>query len=240
MGTSKDREGGSGGDWSPYKRAATDYAKGVGRKGGDPTKVERVLGRHVAVLGGASGATSGAVAGQRGLSALAGLLSGIASHGLAPALENAGLGHLVGLSRFDALDRLVTEITGDGSDLESQAARDALCDVLEELFAEDAESWQDLEATSLDESAAVDLLEMFLAHYIHNRLPVVAERLARRLDLSAVNAAEQQLIDTIRGYVNLHMPADPLTFDWTGSEGAEFANDAIHNIYNALEGLAEE
>lgn len=240
MGTSKDRDGGSGGDWSPYKRAASDYAKGVGRRGGDPVKVERVLGRHVAVLGGVSGAASSAVAGQRGLASLAGLLTGIAADGLAPALESAGLGGLVGLNRFDALDQLVTAISGDGSDLESQAARDALCDVFDELFDDDASTWSDLEGTTLDEDAVVELLEMFLARYIHNRLPVLPERLARLLDHNAVTAAEQQLIETIRGYVNLHLPQDPLDFDWAGPDGAAFAGEAIRTIYNALEGLAEE
>jgi len=240
MGTSKDRDGGSGGDWSPYKRATSDYAKGVSRRGGDPGKVDRVLGRHVAVLGGVGGAASSAAAGRRGLASLAGLLSGIAAEGLGPALENAGLGNLVGQNRFDALDQLVTAISGDGSDLESQAARDALCDVFDELFDDDATTWTDLEATTLDEGGVVELLEMFLAHYIHNRLPVLPERLARLLDHNAVAAAENQLIDTIRGYVNLHMPPDPLAFDWTGPAGAIFSDQAIRTIYTALEGLVDE
>lgn len=240
MGTSKDRDGGSGGEWSPYKRAASDYAKGVGRRGGDPVKVERLLGRHVAVLGGVGGAASSAAAGRQGLASLAGLLSGIAADGLEAALENAGLGNLVGRNRFDALDELVTAISGNGSDLEAQAARDALCDVFDELFEDDATTWTDLEATTLDEGTVVELLEMFLAHYIHNRLPVLPERLARLLDHSAVAAAENQLIDTIRGYVNLHMPPDPLMFDWTGPAGAAFADQAIRTIYTALEGLIDE
>jgi hypothetical protein len=238
MGTSKDRDGGSGGNWSPYKRAATDYAKGVNRRGGDPLKVDRVLGRHVAVLGGVAGATSSATTGRRGLASLAGLLSGISGQGLVPTLQQSGLGHLVGQERFDVLDQLVTAITGDGSDLESQAARDALCDVFEELFAEDADSWNDLEVTSISEEQVVDLLEMFLAHYIHNRLPVLPERLARLLDHSAVNAAESQLIETIRGYVNIHLPPDPLNFDWGGPDGAAFAEAAMQDIYSILHGLA--
>lgn len=238
MGTSKDRDGGSGGDWSPFKRAATDYAKGVSRRGGDPLKVERLLGRHVAVMGGVAGATSSAAAGQRGLASLAGLLSGISGQGLTPTLEQIGLGHLVGRDRFDVLDQLVTEIAGDGSDLESQAARDAGCDVLEVLFGEDADSWSDLETTSVTEEQVVELLEMFLAHYIHNRLPVLPERLARLLDHAAVNAAESQLVETVRGYVHIHMPPEPLNLDWSGPDGAAFAEAAVQDIYSILDGLA--
>lgn len=237
MGTSADREGGSGGAWSPYKRAATDYAKSVSRRnGGDRIKVERVLGRHVHVLGGSASATTSASTGRRGLANLAGLLAGIAGQGLAQTLDSFGLRGLIGKDRFDVLDGLVTAVAGDGSDVESQAARDALCDVLEELY-DDADAWDELTNTQVTEEGLVDLLEMYLAHYIYNRLPVLAERLARIMDPAAAQAADAQIVQTVRSYVNLNMPDDSLNFDWRGDAGEIFATEAIRAVYEILDGL---
>jgi hypothetical protein len=49
---------------------------------------------------------------------------------------------------FDVLDGLITLIAGDGADIEAQAARDAACDVLDELYA-DAVTWEELETAGV-------------------------------------------------------------------------------------------
>lgn len=93
MGTSADRTSGSGGAWTPLKYATASYVRGLGT--GDSRQRDRalrVLARHVAVLGGAGGAASSAAAGRTGVQRLGGLLAGIAGPGLAPTLEQLGLG----------------------------------------------------------------------------------------------------------------------------------------------------
>src|SRR5438552_18859951 len=102
MGTSSDYGGGTGGAWTPLKRAATNYAKHGGRSRG-----ERGLARHVATLGGAGGATRSARAGIAGAANFAGLLAGIARDGLTPTLREAGLADLIGRGRFDIVRALV-------------------------------------------------------------------------------------------------------------------------------------
>jgi hypothetical protein len=203
MGTSSDYSGGSGGPWTPFKRAATSYAKH-----GGADRAGRMLARHVTTLGGAAAAAAsartGTIAGQR----LGGLLAGVATEGLTPTLERIGLADQVGRDRFEVLDALITYIAGSGSDLEAQAARDAACDILDELFPEGA-SYDDLSAVVLDVAALETLLALFLAAYIYNRVPIIGERLARFGDRHAAERADGELRDYIRAYIDLQLGDDP-------------------------------
>jgi len=198
-----------------------------------------VLGRHVAVLGGAGAAAGGARSGATGLSRLGGLLAGVGSAGLGATLASLALGHLVGRDRFEVLDELITLIAGDAADVESQAARDAMCDVLDELYA-DADTWEELEATGVSSGSLQTLLSLFLAKYVYNRLPVLAERLARLMDPVAAKEADQQIVRMINDLEELRMPEEPLSFDWGGEAGRAFADDAVRDVYNILASLGDE
>jgi hypothetical protein len=240
MGTSADRATGTGGAWTPLKRAATDYARTASAgSGGTRVTAERVLGRHVAVLGGAGAAAASARAGTSGLARLGGVLAGIGNAGLGPTLDQYGLGHLVGTDRFDVLDGLITLIAGDAADVESQAARDAACDVLDELYA-DAVTWAELETAGITPEMLQTLLTMFLARYVYNRLPVLAERLARLTDPAAARDADRQIVEMIQDLVILRMPDQPLTFGWSGPEGRRFADETIHDVYDILGKLGQD
>jgi len=237
MGTSADRTAGSGGAWTPLKFAATAYVRSLDAGAGSRReRAGRVLARHVPVLGGAGGATASARAGRAGLQRLGGLLSGIGESGLAATLEAFGLGALVGRDRFDVLDSLVTLIAGDGDDLDSQAARDAACDVLDEVFAE-AEDWEDLTAATVTREGLVALLEAFLTQYVYNRVPVIAERLARITDPAAARRADEEMRQIVATLVALRLPDDPFAVDWSGAQGRRIAGDAIRAVYDTLEAL---
>ncbi len=198
-----------------------------------------MLGRHVAVLGGAGAAAGSATSGTTGLSRLGSLLAGVGSAGLGPTLDAFGLGHLVGKDRFEVLDELITLVAGDAADIESQAARDAACDVLDELYS-DADTWEELEETGVSTEQLQPLLTLFVARYVYNRLPVLAERLARLMDPAAVKEADQQIVGMIHDLVSLRMPDDPLTFDWGGPAGKKFADDAVREVYELLSELGGE
>lgn len=237
MGTSADRTPGSGGAWTPLKYATTSYVRGL--RSGDPRQHDRalrVLARHVPVLGGAGAASGSARAGRSGMQRLGGLLAGIGAAGLAPTLEAFGLTDLVGRDRFDVLDALVTLLAGDGDDLDSQAARDAACDVLDEVFA-DADTWQELAAATVTREDMQTLLEVFLACYVYNRTPVIAERLGRLADQQAARQADADMRQLIRDLVSLRLPDDPFTVDWSGPEGRAIADDTIRAVYDTLEAL---
>lgn len=238
MGTSTDRGGGSGGAWTPLKRAATSFMNAADAGHGTRAAGQRLLARHVPVLGGAAGALAGARAGRSGAQRLGSLLSGIASDGLAAILSGQGLDHLVGGDRFAVLDALAGLIAGDGSDIDAQAARDATFDVLADLFP-DADSWADLDAVWVDADQLVRLLEMFLARYIYNRIPVIAERLARIADPAKAQRAEEDLQRMVESFVALRLPGDPLHVDWDGAEGRKIIEDTLQTVYEALEVLEE-
>jgi len=234
MGTSSDYTGGSGGAWTPFKRAATAYAKhGGGERAG------RLLARHVATLGGAAlaaaSARTGTTAGQR----LGGLLAGVATEGLTPTLERLGLADQIGRDRFEVLDALITYIAGSGGDLEAQAARDAACDILDELFPEGA-GYDDLAGVSVDAADLERLLALFLAAYVYNRVPIIAERLSRLGDPQAAARADGELRDYIRAYIDLQLGDEPLAIDWSGAEGRQVVERAVQAVYALLEAYEAE
>jgi hypothetical protein len=198
----------------------------------------RLLSRHVPVLGGTAAAAGSARAGTRGIQSLGALLSGIGTADLAAALTAIGLQDLVGLDRFSVLDALITFIAGDGDDLDAQAARDAACDVLEELFG-DADQWTDLASINVSADDLKRMLETFLALYVYNRVPVVAERLSRLDDAAQSQHADQEIHLIIADMVAMHLPEDPFTIDWRGGAGRALADDAIVSVYEALTALTE-
>jgi hypothetical protein len=235
VGTSADRAAGTGGDWTPLKRATTAYVQSIGGTNSD-NRARRVLGRHVPLLGGAGGATASANAGRAGLSRLGGLLAGLGTRTAEQTLTDIGLAHLVGQDRFTVLDELVTYVAGEGSDLDSGAARDAACDVLDEVFG-DADSWTELNEVTVDRDQLGLMLERFLALYVYNRVPVVAERLSRLTDPAVMRQADQEMRQIIADLVAIELPQNPLAVDWRGDEGRAIAQRSIESTYKLLGAL---
>ncbi len=114
-----------------------------------------------------------------------------------------------------------------------------MCDVLDELYA-DADTWEDLEATGVTPESLRALLTLFLAKYVYNRLPVLAERLARLMDPVAAKEADQKIVGMIHDLVGLRMPDDPIAFDWGGEAGRAFADEAVRDVYDILASLGDE
>lgn len=235
MGTSADRASGTGGSWTSLKHATNAYVRGLGRTD-SRERARRVLARHVPLLGGTGGAAASARAGRSGVGKLGGLLAGLATGTAGQAFSSIGLGHLVGQDRFTVLDELITYIAGNGDDLDSGAARDAACDVLDEIFG-DADSWEDLNQVSVDREQLGTILERFLALYVYNRVPVVAERLSRLTDPVTMRQADQEMRQIIADLVAIELPADPLAVDWAGAEGRTIAERAIASVYDLLSAL---
>lgn len=238
MGTSRDFTGGKGGDWTPLKQAASRYAREIGQQPANRRGAKSVLRRHVPVLGGAAAAAASAHRGRSGTQSLASLLSGIATDGLAATLDDLGLAEYIGRDRFDVLDALITLVAEDGADVEGQAARDAACDVLDQLF-EDAETWDQLDEVVLSGDELVHLLEVFLASYVYNRVPVIAERLARLVDPEAARRADSEMREIVENLLVINLPRDPLAIQWDGDEGRRIIDDAVRDVYEAIETLGE-
>lgn len=236
MGTSSDYTGGTGGNWTKYKHAASNYA----RRGGGG-RADRVLARYIGALGGAgsaasSGRASGVAAGQ-GIGAFG---AGLASDGLTPTLEALGLGHLIGKSRWDVLDGLLDALGRDGGTLEDQAVQQALCDAFAEIFPEDAETYEELEAATLDGDAVADLVERFVARWAYHRmLPTLAEKFSHIEDHAVAQQRYEELCERIELLTRLELgDQDPLAIDWRGSEGEAIVGRVIEQLYEDMADLA--
>jgi hypothetical protein len=81
------------------------------------------------------------------------------------------------------------------------------------------------------------LLQSFLALYVYNRVPVVAERLSRLSDPVAMRRADQEMRQIIADLVAIHLPEDPFAVDWRGEQGRGIAEDAISSAYQAISAL---
>ncbi|MGE3413600.1 MAG: hypothetical protein AB7L91_15390 [Dehalococcoidia bacterium] len=234
MGTSSDFDGGTGGAWTSYKHAASRFASHGGQK-----QAKRVLARHVAALGGASAAAGSASAGVRTGQGVASFATGLAARGLSDALRDLGLGELVGRDRFEVLEGLLEEIAETGSDLEQVAARNAAMDVLEELYPDDAEDYEDLEAIELGPDDVAALVQTFVSAYVFNRLlPSLAERLARQDDQELARRHQAELVDYVQSIVQLELSkVNPLSVNWRGRRGREIIERLIADAYGILEAL---
>lgn len=232
MGTSKDFPGGKGPEWAKLRRATTDYAKA----GGDGL-AERVLGRFVTALGGAAAATAASTATIGSTQRMAGLAAGLADGDLADALEQAGLGHLVGQGRWEVLGALVEEVAGAAVGLDEAAVHSATVRVFEELFP-DQETWEELAAVQLTEEQVGDLIERFVAECIFGRLAqAIDSRLAAR-EPAERERRNREIHDIVAQLVRLRLDERSiLQIDWRGAEGHELTERLVGDVFAKLEDL---
>jgi len=232
MGTSKDFPGGKGPEWRDLRHATTDFAK----TGGDGL-AERVLGRFVTALGGAAAATAASGATIGSTQRMAGLVAGLADGGLADALEQAGVGHLVGQGRWEVLGALVEEVAGAAVGLDEAAAHSATVRVFEELFP-DQETWEELAAVRLTEEQVADLIERFVAECIFGRLAqAIDSRLAARAP-SERERRNREMHEMLAQLVSLRLDdRNVLRIDWRGAEGRELTERLVGDVFARLEDL---
>jgi hypothetical protein len=230
VGTSGDYGGGKGGAWTPFKHAASNYARYGGAARG-----RRVLARHVGTLGGAAGGVGSAAAGITAAQRLAGLISGVGTVGLDATLQTYALGAVVGRDRFEVLEALIDLVAPSGADLEGQAARSAACDIIDEVFG-DAESYDELSDVQLDADAVRHALELFLSAYVYNRaLPVIEQRLIK-LGPAEAERRDRELREFIRAVVRLRLAnVDPFSVAWESAEGRSLIEGILRDAYTQME-----
>lgn len=236
MGTSSDYAGGTGGNWTPYKHAASNYA----RRGGGH-RAEKVLAKYVGAVGGAGAATSSGTAGGgvRALQGLAAFGAGLGSDGLTETLERLNLGHLVGKDRFDVLDGLLETLGSDGGSLEDQAVNKAICDAFAELYPDDAETYEELETVTLDHDGLVTFIERVVAAWAYARLlPTLAEKFSHIEDPQVARERYVELRERMRLLVKLEIgDRDALSIDWRGTAGEDILTRVVEQLYEDMEHL---
>jgi len=233
MGTSTDFPGGKGPEWRDLRRATTDYAKS-----GGANLAERVLARFGAALGGAAAATAASTATIGSTQRLADVVSGLGSEqGLEGALERAGLGHLVGQSRWDVLGALIEEVTGAGAGLEDAAITAAACRVFEELFP-DQDSWEELAAVRLGEEEVVAIIERFVAECVFGRIAQAVDARLAAHDPHDRERRNRELREFVAQLVSLSLDGrSAIDIDWRGSEGRALTERLVGDVFAHLEEL---
>lgn len=232
MGTSSDFPGGRGPQWRDLRRATTDYAK----TGGDAL-AQRVLGRFVAALGGAAAATAASRATIGSTQRLADVASALADGGLGEALERAGLGHLVGQSRWEVLGALVEEVAGAAAGLEEAAIQSACVRVFEELFP-DQDTWEELASVRLDQDQVVAIIERFVAECVFGRLAQAVDARLAGHDPHERERGNRELQALVAQLVALRLEGrGVLEVDWRGDEGRDLTERLVADVYARLEDL---
>jgi hypothetical protein len=232
MGTSSDFPGGRGPQWRDLRRATTDYA----RTGGDAL-AQRVLGRFVAALGGAAAATAASGATIGSTQRLADVASALGDGGLGEALERAGLGHLVGQSRWEVLGALVEEVAGAAAGLEEAAIQSACVRVFEELFP-DQDTWEELASVRLDQDQVVAIIERFVAECVFGRLAQAVDARLAGQDPHERERRNRELQALVGQLVALRLEGrGVLEVDWRGDEGRDLTERLVADVYARLEDL---
>jgi hypothetical protein len=235
MGTSSDYTGGTGGNWTPYKHAASNFA----RRGGE-ARAEKVLARYVGALGGAAAAaSSGRAAGVTSGQGIAAFGAGLARDGLTPTLEQLGLGHLVGRDRYEVLDGLVEALAGDGGSREDQAVERAIIEAFRELYPDDAQTYEELEAVTLDPDAVQRLIERFVAAWAYARLlPTLAEKFSHIEDRAIAQQRYDELRERLNKLVKLEIgDRNAVDIAWRDAEGEAILTLVVDQLYEDMADL---
>jgi hypothetical protein len=218
MGTSSRYTAPTGGEWTRAKTRMTNWTRGGGQ---NADLASAALGAFVTALGGAASAAATASGGVSGAAGLGEFLTDVSREGLDATLDRYELADVVGAEPLEVINEIAGRISGAGDSVEESVGRQAVLEVLSELYA-DAETFEEMDAVAVDADLLRDLLARYLTEYIYRR---VLQALGDRIRDNAASEAEaarleQQLRDHIRALVDLDLSTiDPLRLNWRGAEG---------------------
>lgn len=202
----------------------TTASSGRGRGGGSSTG------------GGGGRGSTAAISAGRSFGAFAGSVS---SGNLDSALQEAGLGDLIGKSAKVVMRGLTDMLCGDGSTLDETDMRYAVLDLQKELLG-DAHTYQEtkekLEA-ALQGSAFTQALHQLFGHYAFRQFQrVFHERLVQKHGLDKVRGMLGRVREFIRGKVGrLGNKRDVSRVNWQGPEGRRLTQSICEQTYRAFE-----
>lgn len=224
--------------WGATKARLARFASAGGARSKSGAGNLRAAGRNfVAAQGGSRRAAHTAASGRASAQRLGSFLGAVASVGARAAADAFGLGGFVGQSAEILLAAAVDRLAPDGAQLEQAAARAALTDTLAEVFQERGVFDGGLEALQgLTPADAREILTLFVAHYINERLiQVLAKKLEDRPAQEVVRL-ESEVWSYVQGTVILDLSSlDVLATDWTGPEGEAVIDRIFVEGYRIIE-----
>lgn len=242
MGTSKGYQAPTSPQWRQVKSEVTR----VSGSGSVPdAKGHNILSGFIRANGGSGGMSGGGGTGTGGGAArragqrLARFAGAVASVGLTRALEDAGLGDLVGKSAGEIAFSLLDALCGDGSTLEEVDARKAMSDINSKLL-EGVITYQDvvhaLEQRLRLETLGPLLLQFFGYYLYHGFCRVFFERVTRKHGQEKAAS----FLGNIRNFIesmlrNRTYGRDLTNIAWAGQEGDAIAKDILKTTLEVFE-----
>ena len=228
MGTSGSYNAPTTGGWPAAKGTATRFAKQGGTGNVTPG---RVVSAYLAALGGATAAARRAAASRAAAQRLGGFLGTVADRGLDAALEQVGLGDLIGRDATEVLEALVDRLASPGGTLEEADARVAMMRALQE------ELEKPTAFEGLDQEGVGQAVEGFIVECIFERM---LQEIGYQLENGAMTAEDaKRAEDDIRVYVvatvQLELARQETLTVWEGPEGQELVDRLMEDAYGQLE-----
>ena len=250
----------TGGDWTPLKREATQFASEGGQ---GPVSPQTLLRDYLAASGGAralaggvgggsargggarGGGTSSGGGGRTGRAArqvgrsVGGFLSNVASIGLEGALREAGLNDLVGRPAQEVSAGLLNALAEPGSTLDDHAARLALVKLNDELL-RDALTYEDAERVlleALDGRGLANILASFFGHYLYERFcRDFYENWVKRVGSSEATRLMKSIKDCIWSSIKAKLAGRDVTrLNWKGREGLRLTEQVMRETLEIFE-----
>jgi len=248
MGTSKGYGMPTGGEWTPLKREATQFA---GEGGQGPVSPQRLLRDYLGASGGARAlarGTGGGGAGGGGRTGRAareigrsvgGFLSNVASVGLEGALREAGLDDLVGRPAQEISAGLLNALAQAGSTLDDHAARLALVRLNDDLL-RDALTYEDSEralSEALDGQGLARILASFFGHYLYERFcRDFYENWVKKVGSSEATRLMKSIKDCIESSLRAKLIGRDVTrLNWKGREGLRLTERVMRETLEIFE-----
>lgn len=184
------------------------------------------------------GQTSAAVrTGQR----ISGFSAGISTGGLDGALQDAGLGHLVGRPAKEVFRGLVDYFCGDGSTLEEVDLREAMIDLRNELIGEQ-QTYDEIKARLeqvLDPARLATTMKELFGFYVFRQFQrIFHEKLVQAHGIQKVKGMLGQIKTFVRERVALITTRhNLLPSDWRGVKGRTEVQKICLATYTAFERL---
>lgn len=244
MGTSKSYSPPTTPQWKNLKNKVTRLANK-----GKPSisKAKGVIQDFVAVRkastgsGGGEGGSSGMRVAQNIGQRLGNFVAVVGQVGLEEAVRRIGLSNLEGKSANEVCLALIDYIGGDANSIDEVDARNALANVLDEMF-EQAETYDDVEEL-LCGLTTKEELEVFLQRFFSNYLfeqfnRTFYERLVERVG----SAQADSFMNGIQEYISSSVGSrshdkDLSSIDWSGAEGDRISKIILNETFDIYAGV---
>ncbi|OJW05281.1 MAG: hypothetical protein BGO49_31115 [Planctomycetales bacterium 71-10] len=229
-----DREPSSAAESTTWRSARIRLNKAIKKRGDRRAFFKQAAQSYTRARGGAGQAARNSPSGRSATARLGGFLSDVARRGLNAALEGLNLGSVVGKDARTVFAAISNALSPDGSSPEQAVAREAVNDVLADLY--DRFVGPDGDLAKLDALTGEDVTASVVdsvSAYIYRRW---LQELGKQIEKKAVSPSEAVGLEReaklfVKDAVRLDFKSvNPLAIDWTAA-GRLMIDDIYNQAY---------